>query len=169
MPTWGHVESMELEELRVPHLDPKAAEGDCLLLAARRSLWFNTGQSLHIGDLKVKHFLQEGHTYSNKATHSAIPWGQAFNHKSLWEWNLFKPPQWVWVSIDVPFYDWVLHWHSLHFYQLWISALTTVHYTKKLLLWSVSATSNYGWRDVNLKVSLILCPLLRSSLGPACS
>ena len=30
---------MVLEELSIPHLDPQAAEGDCLLQAARRRLW----------------------------------------------------------------------------------------------------------------------------------
>jgi hypothetical protein len=50
------------EELRVLHPDPKAAEGSVC----------HTEFSLSTGDLKasptVTHFLQQGHTYSNKAT-----------------------------------------------------------------------------------------------------
>jgi hypothetical protein len=51
------------KELRVLHLDPKAAGGDCV------THW---AEPEHIRDLKsvapVTHFFQQGHTYSNKAT-----------------------------------------------------------------------------------------------------
>jgi len=54
------------KELRVLHLNLKAAEGDCHLQASRRGLRFPTGLSLSIGDLKatytVTHFLQQGQT-----------------------------------------------------------------------------------------------------------
>jgi hypothetical protein len=42
----------------------------------------------------VLHFLQQGHTYSNKATppNNAIPYSQAFKHMNHWRPKLFKPP-----------------------------------------------------------------------------
>jgi hypothetical protein len=54
---------MGLEELRIPHLDPKAT---------RRGLEFHTGWNWSIKTSKftptVTHLLQQGHTSSNKAT-----------------------------------------------------------------------------------------------------
>jgi hypothetical protein len=43
----------------------------------------------------MMHFLQQGHTYSNKATppNSVIPYGQAFKYISLWETYLLKSLQ----------------------------------------------------------------------------
>jgi hypothetical protein len=43
----------------------------------------------------VRHFLQQGHTYSNKAhlLVEPLPMGQAFKHRSPWEPFLLKAPQ----------------------------------------------------------------------------
>jgi hypothetical protein len=79
---------MVLEELRALHPDQKIAEETVS----------HTGCSLSIYDLKahprVTYFLQQGHTYSNKATlpSSATPYGQAFKLINLQGSFLFKPP-----------------------------------------------------------------------------
>ena len=58
-----------LEELRVLHLDSKATRRDCLFQAVRRKLFSRSTPT-------ETHFLQQSHTYSNKAIppNSAIPW-----------------------------------------------------------------------------------------------
>ena len=67
-----------LDELRVLHLDSKEAR---MVLQAVRRLSFHTGQTLSIETSKtiptVTHFLQQGHTYSDKTTppNSATPYG----------------------------------------------------------------------------------------------
>jgi hypothetical protein len=63
-----------LEELRVLHLDLKAAAEDFYIFCRQLGggSLFHTGQSLSIGASKptrrVMNFLQQGHTHSNKAT-----------------------------------------------------------------------------------------------------
>jgi hypothetical protein len=65
------------EELSVFHLNQKGA---------KRRASFYTGLGLSIGASKstptVTHFLQQGHTYSNKAAH-VIPWTYSNHHTSL--------------------------------------------------------------------------------------
>ena len=73
-----------LEELRVLHLDAKAAEGNCPLWAVRRELRFHTGQSLSRGDLRA-HLHSD--TLPSTWPHLLIvklSVGQAFKHRSLW-------------------------------------------------------------------------------------
>ena len=67
---------MALEELRVLHLVLKKQEKTTVFQAARRRVSKPTPT--------VTHFLQQGHTYSNKAIppNSAIPHGQ----------SIVKPP-----------------------------------------------------------------------------
>ena len=76
------------KELRVRYLGLQAAEGAVYYTGVTRTQ--ETSKPAPI----VTHFLQQGHTYSNKTTppNSAIPYGQAFKHLSLWELYLFKPP-----------------------------------------------------------------------------
>ena len=87
---------MVLEKPRVLHPDLKAA---------RRNLSSHLGKSLGKGDLKAYSdsdtLLQQGHTYSNKATppNSATFCGQAFKHINLWGPNLFKPPHEVYFRL----------------------------------------------------------------------
>lgn len=45
--------------------------------------------------------------------------------------------------------------------EWWVSALTTIDYTKKLFWWGMSTGLIYGHREVNLEGSLILCPLAK--------
>ena len=75
---------MVLEVRRVLHLDPKAAEGDCLPQAARRRLEFYTGQSLNIGDLKTRP--QSDKLPPTRPHLLTVPllMGQAFESMSLW-------------------------------------------------------------------------------------
>lgn len=57
-----------------------------------------------VWDLKshptVTKYLQEGYSYSNKATPpNSATMGQAFKHISLWGWNWFKPLQYTCVYL----------------------------------------------------------------------
>ena len=70
---------MVLEELRVLHLDPKAARK---LSLARLEHIYETSKPTP----SVTHPLHQGHTYSNNDTHhliKSLPVSQAFKHMSL--------------------------------------------------------------------------------------
>jgi hypothetical protein len=80
---------MVLEDLRVLHLYPKIAGGDCLLQAAcRRSLphWVELEHRTSKLTPTVAHFLRQGHTHSNKAIppNSVTPCGLSIQtHESM--------------------------------------------------------------------------------------
>jgi hypothetical protein len=85
----GSLADVMLKELRILHLDPKTA----------RRLEFHSGQSLDRGDF-IAHpqndkFLQQGHTYLNKATpsNSVSPCGPRIQTHESMRLNLFKLPQ----------------------------------------------------------------------------
>lgn len=64
-------------------------------------------------------------------------------------WPLFCNGIWVfgWVYLIC---GWTLRWHSLYLNHLWVFALTTIHYTKKLLWWGLRATLDFRYRNMNL-------------------
>jgi hypothetical protein len=70
------------KELRVLHLDPKAARERTVFHRQLEEGFFHTGQNLSIDASKptptVTHILQQGHTYSNIATppNSGTPWAK---------------------------------------------------------------------------------------------
>lgn len=47
--------------------------------------------------------------------------------------------------------------YFLHFNQLWVSGLTTIHYTKQVFLWGLRDVLICGYRNIHLEGSLILC------------
>lgn len=47
------------------------------------------------------------------------------------------------------------------FSHVWVSTLTTIYSTKKLLRWGLKVTPIYEYKDTNLGSSLKLCPLNR--------
>jgi hypothetical protein len=73
---------MVLEEARVLHLDPKAAEGDCISYCMQ---------------FEPAKLVSQSHTFFIEATlipNNITPHYQALKHMNLWGSFLFKPLKW---------------------------------------------------------------------------
>ena len=91
-----------LDELRVLHLDPKAARKELTSTGSQEEDFFYPGQSLSIGPQSppptVVHFLQQGHAYFNKTTPTPtgphllivlLPVGQAHSNHRIYPLLVF--------------------------------------------------------------------------------